>query len=239
MTDQGILSLIALTLLGGLLLEIPLAYYSDRLPRARIAVFGAAVWALFGIVTGLSVTVWMLWIARSGSGMGRAVVTPTHNSLLADYYPIEKRTDVYGFHRIGTAVGSFSEIGRPPGLPVTSFNAADFGRRPAIHAAETIENFMTLKIPFRSWSIKAAQRYAATIAFGDLKGVGGTVSSIEALFCRRLRRVTLQTQHLAVQLVVQQSFIAPVRHDVVHLEAHGVLSTFCEAAAVRGEGCAW
>ena len=33
-------SLIALTLLGGLLLEVPLAYYADRLPRARIAVVG-------------------------------------------------------------------------------------------------------------------------------------------------------------------------------------------------------
>ena len=43
----------------------------------------------------------MLVIARSGAGMGRAVVTPTHNSLLADYYPLEVRADVYGFHRIG------------------------------------------------------------------------------------------------------------------------------------------
>ena len=32
LSDQGILTLIALTLLGGLLLEIPLAYYADRLP---------------------------------------------------------------------------------------------------------------------------------------------------------------------------------------------------------------
>ena len=33
--------------------------------------------------------------------------TPTHNSLLADYYPIEKRTEVYGFHRMANAVGAF------------------------------------------------------------------------------------------------------------------------------------
>src|SRR5664279_3684907 len=48
----------------------------------------------------------MLWLARSGSGIGKAVVTPTHNSLLADYYPIDKRTEVCGVHRIGTAVGA-------------------------------------------------------------------------------------------------------------------------------------
>ena len=35
LTNQGYLTLIALTLLGGLLLEVPLAYYADRLPRVR------------------------------------------------------------------------------------------------------------------------------------------------------------------------------------------------------------
>jgi branched-chain amino acid transport system ATP-binding protein len=38
--------------------------------------------------------------------MGRAVVTPTHNSLLSDYYPIEVRPDVFGFHRMANAVGA-------------------------------------------------------------------------------------------------------------------------------------
>jgi ABC-type branched-subunit amino acid transport system ATPase component/MFS family permease len=107
LTNQGYLSLIALTLIGGLLLEVPLAYYADRLPRARIAVAGAAVWAVFGLFTGLSTTILMLVIARSGAGMGRAVVTPTHNSLLSDYYPIEVRADVFGFHRMANAVGAF------------------------------------------------------------------------------------------------------------------------------------
>ena len=37
LTNQGYLSLIALTLLGGLLLEVPLAYYADRLHRAASA----------------------------------------------------------------------------------------------------------------------------------------------------------------------------------------------------------
>ena len=39
--------------------------------------------------------------------MGRAVVNPTHNSLLADYYPIENRTEVFGFHRMANALGAF------------------------------------------------------------------------------------------------------------------------------------
>jgi len=106
--NQGYLTLIALTLLGGLLVEVPLAYYADRLPRSRIAVAGAGVWAVFGLLTGLAGVLWMLLIARAGAGMGRAVVNPTHNSLLADLYPIEHRTEVYGFHRMANAVGAFT-----------------------------------------------------------------------------------------------------------------------------------
>jgi branched-chain amino acid transport system ATP-binding protein len=105
--NQGFLTLIAITALGGLLLEVPLAYYADRLPRVRIAVGGAAVWAIFGLLTGFAGTIWVLVLARTGSGIGRAVVNPTHNSLLADLYPIEQRTEVYGFHRMANAVGAF------------------------------------------------------------------------------------------------------------------------------------
>jgi ABC-type branched-subunit amino acid transport system ATPase component/MFS family permease len=107
LSNQGFLTLIALTLLGGLLVEVPLAFYADRVPRVKIAVGGAALWAVFGLLTGLAATVTMLVLARTGSGIGRAVVTPTHNSLLADLYPIEKRTEVYGFHRMANALGAF------------------------------------------------------------------------------------------------------------------------------------
>lgn len=100
-------ALVSLTLIGGLLLEIPLGYYGDRINRVRIAVIGAAVWAAFGFGTGLSQTVLMLVLMRIGAGMGRAVVGPTHNSLVADYYPLESRTDAYGIHRLADPVGEF------------------------------------------------------------------------------------------------------------------------------------
>ena len=106
LSNQGFLTIVALTLLGGLLLEVPLAYYADRLPRMRIAVIGAAVWAVFGIFTGAAISVWWLVLARSGSGLGRAVVTPTHSSLIPDMYPPEVRAEVFGFHRMGIAAGA-------------------------------------------------------------------------------------------------------------------------------------
>ena len=77
------------------------------MPRVAIAVVGAAIWGVFGLLTGLALTVLMLVIARSGAGIGRATITPSHNSLLSDYYPPEVRPDVFGFHAIGLAIGAF------------------------------------------------------------------------------------------------------------------------------------
>jgi len=106
LSNGGFLALVAITLIGGLLVEVPLAYYSDRMKRVPFAIGGAAVWAVFGLATGLAVTLFAMIIARSGASIGRAVVTPTHNSLLSDYYPTHVRTEVFGFHRMANAVGA-------------------------------------------------------------------------------------------------------------------------------------
>ncbi len=55
LSNGGFLTLVALTTLGALLLPVPLAYYSDRLPRITLAFVGAVIWAVFGLFTGLVV----------------------------------------------------------------------------------------------------------------------------------------------------------------------------------------
>jgi ABC-type branched-subunit amino acid transport system ATPase component/MFS family permease len=234
-TDQGILTLIALTLLGGLLLEIPLAYYSDRLPRARLAVIGAAVWAVFGIVTGLSVTIWMLWIARSGSGMGRAVVTPTHNSLLADYYPIEKRTDVYGFHRIGTAVGSFV------GAFLGGVLAFWFGWRTPffVFVVPTIIFVILgwrLKEPLRGhYEREAAGANAEAIATDEVPP--SFAESVRILWqVHTLRRIWYSLPFLAVSIIGLVTLTSLYYDQVFHLNeaSRGFIGAATEPAAVVG-----
>ncbi len=103
----SILALIAIVAAGALALQIPIAQYSDRHRRVPVALGGAVVWAFFSVMTGLVSTVFMLGVARAGSGIGKAVVDPTHNSLLADYYPPDNRPGVYSFHRAANAVGQF------------------------------------------------------------------------------------------------------------------------------------
>ncbi|HMJ77304.1 MAG TPA: MFS transporter, partial [Iamia sp.] len=103
---QGILTLIAGVTLLALVLQIPIASAADKYPRVPIAAAGGALWGLFSLLTGLAGGVIFLFVVRAGSGIGRATVDPTHNSLLADYYAPEARARVFSAHRAANAVGA-------------------------------------------------------------------------------------------------------------------------------------
>ena len=102
----ALLALVGVTTVVGLVLTVPIAFWADRYSRVLIAVIGAAAWGVFGFLTALCVTTLMLVLVRSGAGIGRAVITPTHNSLLADYYPPEVRIGIFGAHAMALAVGA-------------------------------------------------------------------------------------------------------------------------------------
>lgn len=105
LSDSGALGIVAATTVAVLLLEVPLSFYCDRHNRVKIATVGAGLWALFSVGTGTAISVVMLVGMRIGAGSGRAVVTPTHSSLLSDWYPPETRVKVFGFHRLANSVG--------------------------------------------------------------------------------------------------------------------------------------
>ena len=107
MSNTGILTLVALTMLGAFLMQMPIAVWADRGNRVFITLLGAATWAAFSIMTGLSTAIWMLIVARAGAGIGRAVVDPTHASLLSDWFPVDRRPAVFSFHRAANVLGQF------------------------------------------------------------------------------------------------------------------------------------
>ncbi len=104
---QGVLTLIAFVSLCALTLQVPIAMLADRYDRVRIAWIGAAAWAVFSLGTGFATGIVVLALMRAGSGIGRAVVDPTHNSLIADYYEPAIRPRVFSAHRAANAVGAF------------------------------------------------------------------------------------------------------------------------------------
>ncbi len=103
--NEGILSVIALVGIFALGGQVLIGYYADRFSRVRIATVGAAIWTVFTFITGIVPTVALLIIARCFTAIGKAVNDPTHNSLLADYYPPERRVGVYGVHRGANSLG--------------------------------------------------------------------------------------------------------------------------------------
>lgn len=235
LSNQGYLSVIALTLLGGLLLEIPLAYYSDRLPRARIAVFGAAVWAVFGFMTGLATSILLLVIARSGAGMGRAVVTPTHNSLLSDYYPIQVRPEVYGFHRMANAVGAFA------GPLVGGLLAEYFGWRVPffVFVVPTIVLViigMRLREPGRGHYERAAAGAEDAIVATD-ESPPSWAESVRILWqVRTLRRIWFSLPFLAASVIGLVSLTSLYYEEIFGLSEaqRGYVAAVAEPAQILG-----
>ncbi len=107
LSNTGVLTMLALIGLGSLLLQLPIAWWADTGNRVVITLLGAMVWAGFSVLTGAATVLWVLVVARCGSGVGAAVVAPTHNSLLSDYYAVDRRTSVFSFHRAANVVGQF------------------------------------------------------------------------------------------------------------------------------------
>jgi ABC-type branched-subunit amino acid transport system ATPase component/MFS family permease len=103
----GIFTVVALAGVVALGLTVPIAYLADRLSRVKLALVGGVVMAVFAFGIGLSLNVFMFGVMLTGAQLGKSVIDPTHNSLLADYYPIELRPRIYSFHRSANAVGQF------------------------------------------------------------------------------------------------------------------------------------
>ena len=105
--NLGITSLRAALIPVVIGLGLPIAFWADRRRRTRIAAGGAVAWGGFSVLTGFAPSLPVLYLARVGSGLGSAVNGPTHDSLLADYYPPEARAGAYGVHRLANSVGQF------------------------------------------------------------------------------------------------------------------------------------
>ena len=91
LSNAEILLIVALAGAAALVGTIPVAWLADRTVRVRIALIGAGVGAAFSVALGFAPTAVVLAITLCGVYLGQAVIFPTHNSLIADYYPVEAR----------------------------------------------------------------------------------------------------------------------------------------------------
>ncbi|WP_293375375.1 MFS transporter [Phenylobacterium sp. SCN 70-31] len=106
-------------------LGLPLAMMADRGGRKTIITFSLATFSAMTAICGLAQNFWHLLLARFGVGIGEAGVNPSSHSILADYYPPEKRSGVMSIIALGANVGMLL------GLVLGGFVAHQYGWRAA------------------------------------------------------------------------------------------------------------
>jgi len=87
------------------LLSIPIGRIVDRANRIRVLVIGILAWTVSCVSCGLARNFWQLGLARVGVGAGEASVTPASWSLLADYFPEERRALPVSLFLMGPYLG--------------------------------------------------------------------------------------------------------------------------------------
>ena len=100
--------LLGTVFLSSFLLTAPIfGALGDRLPRKYLLLFGAVVWSLATVATGLSRnSVTMLFLARAFVGVGEASFTTLAPTVIDDVAPEERRTRWLAIFHIAAPVGS-------------------------------------------------------------------------------------------------------------------------------------
>jgi MFS family permease len=87
------------------LFGIPLGRLADSLNRVRLVTTGLTVWSSMTTLSGLAQSGAQLALARFGVGIGEATAGPCSYSLVADYFPKEKRATALSILTSGVYLG--------------------------------------------------------------------------------------------------------------------------------------
>ncbi|EED34748.1 major facilitator superfamily protein [Luminiphilus syltensis NOR5-1B] len=114
-----------------LLLSIPIGRLVDTRSRINIIAGGIAIWSVATAACGLARSFTGLFIARAGVGIGEATLTPAAWSLIADYFPLHRRSLPFSIFLTGPYVGvgiamvvgswALDFFGQQPGLTLPFF----------------------------------------------------------------------------------------------------------------------
>jgi MFS family permease len=100
----GLAAGLAFAILNGVA-SIPIARLSEHMSRVTIVSVALAVWSGMTAVCGLAQNFWHLILARAGVGIGEAGGLAPSQSLIADYFPAEKRASAAAIFGTATPTG--------------------------------------------------------------------------------------------------------------------------------------
>jgi predicted MFS family arabinose efflux permease len=87
-------------------LGIPIARVADTRSRPWVMTIALGIWSGFTVLSAYARSYGILAIARAGVGVGEAGCSPTAHSLLADYFPQEKRASALAIYSMGISIGT-------------------------------------------------------------------------------------------------------------------------------------
>lgn len=103
-TQLGLLTGFAFALFYATL-GIPIARLADKSNRRNLIALALTIWSGMTALSGLAQNFWHLLLARIGVGVGEAGCSPPAHSMIADYFPAEKRATALGIYSLGIPVG--------------------------------------------------------------------------------------------------------------------------------------
>lgn len=142
------------------LFGIPLGRLADSWYRGRLMAIGLALWSSMTALSGLATNFGMLAAARVGVGIGEASASPAAYSMIADYFPKEKRATALSIYSSGLYIGGGIA------LPLGGFVLAWWARNyPASSIAPWQAAFLAVGLPglllaIWIWSLKEPLRGA-------------------------------------------------------------------------------
>jgi MFS family permease len=86
---------------------IPMSWLADRRNRRNILAASMIVWSGFTSLCGVSRSYWQFLTARIGVGIGETGGTPPANSIIADYFPADRRPMALGVFALGAPIGAW------------------------------------------------------------------------------------------------------------------------------------
>jgi len=88
------------------ILGIPLGRLADRWNRRGLITAGVLVWSVMTALCGLARSYGLLFLFRIGVGVGEATLSPAAYSMIADYFPPERRATAISVYSMGIYLGS-------------------------------------------------------------------------------------------------------------------------------------
>ena len=171
LSDEGISTLRAVASVLALFAALPIGILADRFNRVRISIIAGVAWGVAAVLTGVVPALFLLYLVRFFSGVGRISNESVHPSLLADYYPREAHPRVFGLHRLANAIAPVAGV-------IAGYVGATFGWQTAffVLAAPTAAALFVaarLREPARGESIDAelaiAQAGDDPVSYGEAR----------------------------------------------------------------------